>query len=293
MRKFFSVFLILVGVSLLGYGGYLYYQNIDDTEDKNIVDNNGDNKQLTEDEIAAKKLKDLYDKYFFELGFSSDTTLEYFKKMPHSTSKVTYKDLEKTYILEVALKNIDENNELLVYFDNEDPVQIVPKVKVPFTLINDTIQQLYGNVTQLTAPEFNSLLEERMYTSQFKGFDLPVEYTCPPQVESVGKIEGNNIICMESRMSGPYFGTWVVTRSKLVKAEENENNIYLYDVFLLEMKDKCYSSLTKELTLEEGERCYFDSYPINKYDDLQTYKHTFIKNSDGSYTYVSSEPVNE
>lgn len=94
--------------------------------------------------------------------------------------------------------------------------------------------------------------------------------------------------------------------SKIIKAEQSGNNIYIYDNFIWydeydslvngDSYDYLYKSAGKTSLIAKEKSTSSDNIDGNaliaKYKDkLYTYKHTFQKASDGSYYWVSTEPV--
>lgn len=104
----------------------------------------------------------------------------------------------------------------------------------------------------------------------------------------------NDYMCYYNRLNSP---NWVYEYKKLVKAIQIGESIYLYNYYVYANlnEGKIYKDRTMtELIIDKD----FASEDIgdeemNSIIELgQIYKHTYRKNENGTYYYVSSEPVN-
>ena len=270
------IFLILI---ILGLAGYIVY-------DKFLSNDTKEPETKEEEKTTLKEVKDteLVEELRSELVTKDNTHgLYYNQKITSDNSS------DKRLIGFNVRKYVDENN--LKY--NENVVE-------------------YGQTARLLLAVSKTDINE--YMNNKYNTDINYTYTSTEQYET---LDGNGypeIVADENNYNiislNKGYGTDAV-KSKLVKAEEDENYVYVYDKYVKCSTEAgwmgCVSSEDEVLGQEsmvsctEGitsEKCpaqatwnnLVDYVLENMSDKLKTFKHTF-KKQDGNYFWVSSEVV--
>lgn len=218
--------------------------------------------------------------------------------------KVTVSDLTNTEKVIAVMQYLEENNY---------------GTKIKFTeLEQKTLDKLTMYVSPDEEPGFSMFADEICYI--YDAIDLE---------KGAKLIFGDNVqiewfsfdnCCGETfdYIDGKYYnycypgggyGYYTYGFSKIEEARQDENYIYIYDTFIyaedvLELTDMYtifYINSTKSLKIGEDQLVgVFIPFElddtielISKYEDkLNTYKHTFRKNADGEYYWISTEIEN-
>ena len=89
---------------------------------------------------------------------------------------------------------------------------------------------------------------------------------------------------------------WEDSTEKLIKAEKNGDEIYLYDKYIHVVRDENNYNINNVYNASDRKVLLASNLPISSINidtikNANTFKHTFRKNSDGSYYWYSTEPV--
>ena len=231
-------------------------------------------------DIKSDLIKNLYN-YISKFSY-------YDELIAYQSKKVTEKDLANSLKLLTIFNNLDKNDATRIEYQYEN--EYIPKrehIIYSKKIIEDKASEIFGSNVSITH-------------------------------ENASPYDGHSIIYKNNEYdSFDYEGgggvPWESSTSKLIKAEQIGDEIYIYDkyVHLLEVENivnginhagsyDIYSSSDKTVKLSskvdfDKNNLYGDDQigNIEKFlkQELTTYKHTFKKASDGSYYWYSTEPI--
>ena len=167
----------------------------------------------------------------------------------------------------------DKNEKLTCTFDNmifrvNDDEKECSYTKINKDIINDTYNKIYGKDIE-----------------DIESFQLDNLHICYLKDES--------IYCGLSETFTYVLGSDIDIYRVIEKTVEKSSEIEIYDYFIKVTDEKCYSYYT---TNQENSECTKKLTNKIKYNFMKKYgtlyKHTFHKNENGSYYWVSSEPIN-
>ncbi|MBR5227624.1 MAG: hypothetical protein IKV94_03205 [Clostridia bacterium] len=184
----------------------------------------------------------------------------------------------------VTNKNVDNEIKLLTIFENLE-LSDAQKVKTDEPAVRvdaDGNAYKYVYSKELVMNKAKEIFGEDV-TLVHKGFFIG-------NSNKVVYSDGQYSSYMLSTGSGPV--AWENSYHEIVKAEKDNDNIYIYDKYLHVVRNNenntynIYSSSDRIGLIAEG----VSLDKINSYkNEAKTYKHTFTKNKDGNYYWVSTE----
>lgn len=182
--------------------------------------------------------------------------------------KANKKDTE-TEVLNADKKKNKCTNDDMVFKIDDDNNNKCTVTKIKKSVINDSYKKIYG--------------KDMDKTNEFRIDNLNVCY-----------LEDEYYYCGLSETYIYTLGSESTIYRVIKKAEEKSSNIIIYDYFIKINEKTCFKNYT---TATINEECT-DKYSNNKDVDYKfmkkygtEYKHIFKKATDGSYYWVSSEPV--
>lgn len=277
----FILFIALVGV-------IYYYQNKMANNQINLETNkvNTSNQEVEEKnievntiDINTKQVQNLYNEILkSNVIYGGEAWDESFYK----DTKVTYNQLINTERIIAVLQAIKDNPTSSINTKSIDKSKLCYKDEVEI----DSTAKVYSN--QLLEATAQKLFGEQNQNIQWQTMDNNFGFIydyIDEQYYAYG-------------YQGGGFGCPVRACSKLLRAEEDEENIYLYDEFIFventPINTYYYTSSSKKNLIAE----------VNSYEELDKetvlskysgkanqYKHTFKKNTDGIYYWYSTEPI--
>lgn len=273
------ILVFIIFILLLVIAGIFVYYNIankndtDNTFENSILSENKDGKEevIEEDEDIIKESKteeidvnsELVQK-LYKLILKDNECIE---TIAYQNQKVTISNLENKAKLMTIFENM-ENSEATstktIKTDYEDMNQYYfSKEKV-----EEKAKQIFGNQVSITHETLPNLLARQIV---FKNG----EYL---------KVDING--------GGGFL--WEYSTEKLIKAEKKNDEIYLYDKYIHVVRDDddyqkntIYNASDRKKVL--GTDISGMPIDINKVKGVNTFKHTFKKNTAGTYYWVSTE----
>ena len=298
------IFIIFILIMLIGvmhvYYNYVPRKNIDNANNRvniNQNDVNIDNniQAITRLDISSELVQNLY-KYILKFNYYDETLV-------YQENKVTE-------------DNLDNQIKLLTAFEN---LSISEAKKVKTTDYTGVVDEDGNSYKYLYDKE---VVEEKV--KEIFGEDATVIHeNCSPY-DGHSRIYENGIYtCYDYAGGGDV--PWSESRSQLAKAESDKNNIYLYDNYLhmvrvdniingidyggivdiyatsdrkisiakkFNLEENGAYNGTDNLTADEFGKVYMNNI-LNSLGEnaIKTYKHTFTKDANGKYYWVSTEIV--
>ena len=292
-----KVVIIILVILVLGLAGYIsydkyFYKYFKKAEVKEVKDNN--KKELKNLDIESSEVKDLYEK----LVDYSDGVM-YPLGSVYNSSKTTYNNLNKKALLTKA------------YDDNGEISKLKDKVTCDEVNENGTWENtIYGkdgekcDDSSISLERFNiSKTDIQKKLINIIGIDQEkkIEYiSFEPGPSFTCTYYNDEYYCYDTQGGDNNPGNSV---TQITKAEKDEKgNVYIYDNYILfyhnldtEKFDvyNTYDKDTKLNTMEIGDNPESIKDYITKYgdEDINTFKHTFKKDSAGNYYWYSTEIV--
>lgn len=296
------IVIIFILIIVLG-AMYVYYNYIPRKDINNMVNTNEDaenlnvnNMQSTTDlDINSKLVEKLY-KYILKFNYYDETLV-------YQVDKVTTANLDNQIKLLTAFENLDESE----------------AKKVKTTDLTGVADEDGNSYKYLYKKE---VVEQKV--KEIFGVDATVIHeNCSPY-DGHSRIYENGIYtCYDYAGGGDV--PWSESRNQLVKAETDGNNIYLYDNYLhmvrvdniingvdyggtvdiyatsdrkilmakkFNLEENGAYDGTDNLTQDEFAKVYINNISKSLGENLvKTYKHTFTKDTNGNYYWVSTEIV--
>lgn len=178
--------------------------------------------------------------------------------------------------------------------DNYPKITLNKDKKEKLCKVNDSI--IFGldednskcSITKIPKQDINELYTKvfNQEISDDEAFDLNEEIACYPV--------DNSYYCGKKTSLTISVGSSPSTYRSIKRINQKKNQIIIYDYFIKIVKDECYiayttSNINSRCTTKYQEQNNIDYKFLKKYGSL--YKHTFIKNTNGTYSWVSSELV--
>lgn len=294
------VLIIIVTFSLGTLGGYYLFKIKSDSNNNSSVNNGNKDTENTSKEES--------------LSLNDTTVKELYSRKTnfHTSSKVNYDNLSDQKKLSVLLDGLQKKSFKLGYKD------ICAKLKTSGNqnMLNNyntclSMENKWEDDTDLVT--YYSVEDVRKNNIKYfnESTNLPKEYNyvmtttleVAPECENV-VLQSNDNYYLDLDMHCGYGGLDPIIEKKLVKATKKDEEIVLYDTYILGISGN---------NTEDGQ--YFNFYQdedmgtkvktikVNITDDgvsydktdisgsKKTYKHTYKKNNSGKYYWVSSEPV--
>lgn len=248
----------------------------------------------TQLDINSELVKDLHSKVlkFNNIyDFSSDEDYSFYKD-----KKITVNDLTNTEKVIAVIQYLEENNY---------------GTKIELAKLNqETLKQL----TMYVPPEYEGPVYGEVYDANILKSGLKLVFGDNAKIEWFSF--DNNCAVAHDFIDGKYYkyvypgggyGYRKYGCSKIEKAIQDGEYIYVYDKFIYaedfvaEDYMKYYANSAKTSVIATSNIDYgadalnivYSDNLISKYEDkLNTYKHTFKKNSDGEYYWISTEIEN-
>lgn len=290
--------IVVIFILIMALGAMYVYYNYIPREDNNIangnenlnVDNNG--QSITALDINSQLVEKLY-KYILKFNYYDETLV-------YQANKVTEDNLDNQIKLLTAFENLDESEAEKV--KTTDYIGVVDED-------GNSYKYLYKKET----------IEQKV--KEIFGADATVIHeNCSP-FDGYNRIYENGIYTCYAYAGGGDV-PWSESRSQLVKAETDGNNIYLYDNYfhIVNTMDEennygtydIYATSDRKILIEEkidlekngiyegwDEDESFEEFKGTYMKNLsniighkeKTYKHTFTKDANGNYYWVSTEIV--
>ncbi|MBR5227565.1 MAG: hypothetical protein IKV94_02910 [Clostridia bacterium] len=248
-------------------------QNKDDEDKVDDVQQNKDNEDKVDNSqsntIQSLKIDNalvvkLYN-YILKLNFNGE-------KLVYQSQKVTNRNLDNQIKLLTIFENLDKNEAKKVKTD-EPAVRLdddgnAYKYIYSKEIVMNKAKEIFGKDVVLVHENF------------FIGTSNKIVYS-----------DGQYNSYMLSTGGGP--AAWDNSYSELVKAEKDNNNIYIYDKYLHVVKEDLavygiYTASDRKVKI--GTVQGFEGIEENK-NKASEFKHTFTKNEDGNYYWVSTEII--
>ncbi|MBR3152629.1 MAG: hypothetical protein IKF52_03385 [Clostridia bacterium] len=199
-----------------------------------------------------------------------------------------YKDTKTTYS---TLSNIEK---ILYVLKNAGTPKSITDETEKNRIVNNasSIQNKEAIVTSIDVYEDIENIAKKMFNTNTSDINWTPILGLGTQLEY---IKGNYYVI---HGYGGGRGTVEFGYSNLEKAEQDGEYVYLYDKFIWvdeknENEIKVYTSADKTNEIGTESATSDINTLLNKYDSqLNTYKHTFKKSSDGTYTWISTEKNN-
>lgn len=271
------VFIILLLILAI-CGMYFYYnmeinkkelnqnENIVETSNKtqettNEVDKNLVSAEVKEIDINSNLVQELY-KYVLK----SNSCVE---EIAYQNQKVTVDNLSNTAKLMTIFENIDD-------FEADD------------TKTNKTD---YGISTHYYFEK--ETIENK--AKKIFGKDVIINHETLPNLLAKEIVFTNGRYDKYDIQGGGGF-LWEDSTQKLLKAEQNNNEIYIYDKYIHVVRDEnnynnynIYNASDRKVLLKSNLSTTL--IDIDTIEDVNTFKHTFKKNFDGTYYWYSTETI--
>lgn len=230
--------------------------------------------------IESDEIKQLYN-YVMKTNANQELLV-------YRSSKVTLDDLNNQLKLITVFQNVSESDASEVASKTDETGFTAKHTYYDKNTIDNVAKKVFGDNVSIT---HESCWSDFGYTRDF---------------------ENGRYDCFSSQGGGG--SPWENSASKLVKAEQVGNEIYIYDNYVHVYGDMAsvdssgydiFDSSDKSLKIASNisfEQIFNGRvYPDVDFDNLQsltgnkikTYKHTFKKASDGSYYWFSTEPVKQ
>lgn len=247
-------------------------------------------------DINSELVKELHSKvlkfnHIYDFGSGKEYSF-------YRNTKVTVNDLTNTEKVIAVIQYLEENNY---------------GTKIELAKLD---QEILKKLTKYIPPELEGPVYGEVYDANILKSGIKLVFGDNARIEWFSF--DNNCAVAHDFVDGKYYnytypgggyGYSTYAFSKVEKAIQDENYIYIYDKFIYaddfpngnEGPTTYYTDSTKSLMLGVADD-FITPYPfvegansvlISKYEDkLNTYKHTFKKNADGEYYWVSTEIAN-
>lgn len=316
------ILVIIVTFSLGTVGGYLLFKGkydssknnteVNDTNKNNSIDKNDDNSSNSNNNGNTENNNTVKEE---NLSLNDSTVVELFGRKTnfHTTSKVTYSTLSDQWKLSVDLNGLARKS-----FINLDYKDVCAKLKNTGSssmnsVYNECMSMSGKNASYGDLVGYYDLEEVRNNNIKFfnESSNLPKKYSYINSVslktdDTCGQVvlSDNTYISYDS--SCGYGGLDPLTKDTLVKAVKYGDELYIYDKFIVGVAGNTQNDyvnydfytdddITNKVTTYSFKETDSGNYSIEVNDILKymrSFKHTYKLNSNGSYYWVSSEPVN-
>lgn len=289
--------IIIIFILIFALGAmYVYYNytpkqnNNIENEKMNVDNNNQDVQAITALDINSQLVENLY-KYILKFNY-------YDEILVYQADKVTEENLENQIKLLTAFENLDESEAEKVKTTDYTGVVDEDGNSYKYLYKKETIEQkvkeIFGAdatvIHENCSPHdgYNRIYENGIYTcyDYAGGGDVPWSESKSQLVKA--ETDGNNIYLYDN-----YF--------HMVNTMDEENNYGTYDIFatsdrkiLLEKgvnleKSGLYEGWDEDETFEEFKGTYIKNLSNIIGNKEKTFKHTFTKDVNGNYYWVSTE----
>lgn len=306
--------LIIIFILIMCLAGmYVYYnfiprENVNNeiniNENNNIENNDNINdkeQQITSLDINNQLVEKLYS-YILKFNYYDETLV-------YQANKVTYSSIDNQLKLLTAFENLDESQAEKVKVEKNDP---------QYGFISGVEDD--GNVYKYVYKK--ELIEQKV--KEIFGADATVIHeNCAPHDGYNRDYKNGLYTCYQYEGGGDV--PWSMSKTQLIKAETDGNNIYVYDIYLhmvevdniinginhygtfdiyatsdrkitiankIDLEEKGVYAGTENLAGEEHDKKYMSNIlNVLGEDKIKTFKHTFTKDTNGNYNWVSTEIV--
>lgn len=227
----------------------------------------------------SKEVQGLY-------SYIGDNYLDYCEGMPfYEDNKVTYEKLDNSTKLCLAYKLVDDSQ---IQFD-----ELKKSKKDDVCNFNKTSQFRIDDETNKCSIEIIPI--ENLESAYFKLFGKEIEATEEFNLSGSRTCyfdeEESRYVCGNSVVQTLQLGWAPTTYRMITKAKEKGNELIIYDYYVAINNNKCYltNSGDQENTKcsdKIDEKTKYNTRFVSKYG--QKYIHTFEKDSDGNYHWISS-----
>ena len=204
----------------------------------------------------------------------------------YSNKLINYDDVDSKTKLCIAYYKVSKEEEKKDTLDKDKKKDVCKKDDMTFRLDDNEKKCSITKIGKETLNnEYKKLFGKDM-EKDIKSFQADNLHIC--------YIKDKNIICGLSETYTYVLGADINIYRVIEKTVEKSSGIEIYDYFIKVYNNECYSSYTTEnvdssCTKNINEKTKIKYKFLKKYGTL--YKHIYEKNDDGSYHWVSSEPV--
>lgn len=274
-NKGLILLVIILIISVIGLAGYIVYDK--------VISKESDNKEEVTKVEEKEEIKDITNT---ELAKGLHSTLITKDKASglYFENKVTSLEVSNADLIVFNIKNYLTDNNI-----NLGESEQIKCAGDGFETIDECGSHKINksDITTYMQNKYNNNIKYELSKDLNKFYELYGTYVVVSNDETYE-------IMADSSASGFFF-----IKSKLVKAEQDDEYVYIYDkavfctagagsfYFYNMMHDGLYSSTEEDSLLSIEEKA--EDILNNLSDKLDTFKHTFKKDSDGIYYWVSSE----
>ena len=311
------ILIIIVTFSLGTVGGYyLFKMKMDSSNNSSVNDdkkNNSDEKDNDKSNDNSKEEEKDNTSKDEVLSLTDSTVKELFSRKTnfHMNSKVTYDTLSDQKKLGVDLDGLKKRSFNLGYKDvcsklkssgNQDMISNYDNcISLENKWEDDTDLVTYYTVDDVKKNNIKYFNESSNLPKDYS-YVMTTSLELNPECEKV-VLQSKDNYYLDMDMHCGYGGLEPVIENNLVKAVKSNDEIILYDTYILGVstdsgekeyytfyKDEDFVNKIKSLEVSVTDNGI--QYNKNELDKFkQTYKHTYKKNSSNGYYWVSSEPV--
>lgn len=205
----------------------------------------------------------------------------------YNKEKVEFDDLKNTDRLCMSYSLIDKNKSSVVKVDKRKKNNTC-SVSDGLVFATDNYEDDICTLSKIDA----KIVEEEYKSVYGKSLEKHESFQYDNATICQYEKSDNSYYCGLSETFTHTIGAEQHTYRSIAKAKENGNKIIIYDYFLKTIDKKCYTSFTENVENSKCTNNYTDKINykfLKKYGSY--YKHTFEKDKDDNYYWVSSEPV--
>lgn len=239
--------------------------NNDILSESNTNETNITNVQKTEElDINSELVQKLYN-YILKDNDCVET-------IAYQSQKITIENLENQVKIMTIFENIDNSVANSTRKETLDYGAVLTHYYFKEETIENKAREIFGNDIVITHESISNL--KSMYDVAYNN----------------GTYEKTDIL-----QGGGGF-LWEDSTEKLIRAEKNGDEIYLYDKYIHVVRDENNYNINNVYNASDRKVLLASDLPISSINidtikNVNTFKHTFKKNSDGSYYWYSTEPV--
>lgn len=209
----------------------------------------------------------------------------------YSDKKIDYDSIDNKTKLCVAYKNSDIKDAIQITVEKDKKGKKDKEEKLTCT-VDNMIFRVNDDEKECIYTKINKDVINKTYN---KMYGRDIEQIDSFQLDNlhICYIKSDSVYCGLSETFTYVIGNDIDIYRVIEKTVEKSSGIEIYDYFMKVIDEKCYNYYT---TNQENSECT-NKLPKNiKYNFMKKYgtlyKHTFNKNEDGTYYWVSSEPTN-
>ena len=276
------ILIFIIFILIIAIVGILFYYN------RKIINTNKDNEIQPSNDIVINGTETEKEKEKESSDSSTETKIE---ELDINSSEI--QELYK-YILKdnECIETIAYQNQKVTTNNLEDKAKIMTIFENIGDTEADSIEKETRDGEVLTHYYFkDSTIEKK--AKQIFGDDVVIKHESLPNLLAK-EIKHENGRYVKTYIQGGGGFLWEDSTEKLVKAEKKDDEIYLYDKYIHVVRDEDNYNLNKVYNASDRKKLLVSnvsmtSIDIDKIKNVNLFKHTFKKNTDGSYYWVSTE----